>query len=414
MQNSNIPTKMPVVWGTSAGGSYIRTVSIPSQIGVNNGYASFTDGFVPLNFVNPNAGGIPPFGQDINGALNAITAWNQWQQAGAWVYYDSVFSTAIGGYPKYASLIAVNITNAFWVSQVDNNTSDPDTGGANWLLCYFPNALFFVQVIPQTNFYVNASTGSDSLYDGTSATVSGSHGPWATITHAVVQISTYFSASQVTINVAGGTYNGFTINQSDISSWNVACAGSSSVTILASTSATNGGVAALFENSNVTLSGATLRGSVGCIGWGGSGASGYCFNCVIDGSLSPSVGMGYSGGASGTIQGANTFTSGTGTFSSCVSAQNSASIAWGLTTNHAVITLLGTIVNAATFVSVAAGASISCVPSAMSFLDSGGSGTSGATRFSVSGAGGVYSNGGTTNLFPGGIAGVITSPGYYY
>lgn len=59
-----------------------------------------------------------------------------------------------------------------------------------------------------TNWYVNGSTGSDTLYDGTSATISGSHGPWATIQHAVNTISpTNLAGFNQTINVADGTYN---------------------------------------------------------------------------------------------------------------------------------------------------------------------------------------------------------------
>ena len=35
-----------------------------------------------------------------------------------------------------------------------------------------------------TDYYVNGSTGSNTLYDGTSPTVNGIHGPWATISYA--------------------------------------------------------------------------------------------------------------------------------------------------------------------------------------------------------------------------------------
>jgi hypothetical protein len=74
---------------------------------------------------------VPPFGQDINGILKQITLWNQWQAAGAPIPWDSTFSTSIGGYPLGSYLIAADHTH-YWVSTVDNNTSDPDTGGANW------------------------------------------------------------------------------------------------------------------------------------------------------------------------------------------------------------------------------------------------------------------------------------------
>ena len=38
-----------------------------------------------------------------------------------------------------------------------------------------------VNVARAAGYYVDASLGSDTLYDGTAPTVNGSHGPWATI-----------------------------------------------------------------------------------------------------------------------------------------------------------------------------------------------------------------------------------------
>jgi hypothetical protein len=132
VQFSQIPTKIPVPWGNSAGGGFIRVVPIPSQIGITAGAASWTDGFVPVNFSPVGAGGTPPFGEDMNGALNPISAWIRWFNAGAPLQYDSSFSSSIGGYPKGAILSNASTVGLFWISTVDNNTTDPDTGGANW------------------------------------------------------------------------------------------------------------------------------------------------------------------------------------------------------------------------------------------------------------------------------------------
>jgi hypothetical protein len=58
-------------------------------------------------------------------------------------------------------------------------------------------------------YYVNGTTGSDTLYDGTSATVSGTHGPFATIQRAVNQVPLVnLNGFSVTINVADGSYTG--------------------------------------------------------------------------------------------------------------------------------------------------------------------------------------------------------------
>src|SRR6185437_7897792 len=69
----------------------------------------------------------------------------------------------------------------------------------------------FQRVLPTgTTFYVDRSIGSDTLYDGTIATVSGSHGPWATIQHACNILATYnLNGYSVTIQLGTtGTYSG--------------------------------------------------------------------------------------------------------------------------------------------------------------------------------------------------------------
>jgi microcystin-dependent protein len=128
MQASNIPVKLSIPWANSAGSSYIRTVPEASRIGIQNGAASLTDGFPPWTM---GPGGFP-FGQDFNGILKQITQWLQWTQAGAPVQWDSAFSAAIGGYPAGALILKLNTPGAYWYSTVDNNVTNPDTGGAGW------------------------------------------------------------------------------------------------------------------------------------------------------------------------------------------------------------------------------------------------------------------------------------------
>lgn len=126
MQSTNIPTRYQKVWGVNAAGAYIRTVPVASQIGIQDGAASFDTGFVPDNFTPVAAGGVPPFGQDFNGILNVDTAWMQWMQAGGPIPYDSTFASAIGGYPKGAVLSSAVVLGAQWYSTVENNTTNPD------------------------------------------------------------------------------------------------------------------------------------------------------------------------------------------------------------------------------------------------------------------------------------------------
>jgi hypothetical protein len=130
---SAIPPKIPLPFGSSAGGSYINyPIPTASQIGITNGAASFTDGFPPNCFVPVASGGAGPFGKDFNGLLKQTTAGLQWSQAiGIWKW-DSAWSTTIGGYPNGAIVQSATTPGVLWQSTTDNNTSNPDTGGANW------------------------------------------------------------------------------------------------------------------------------------------------------------------------------------------------------------------------------------------------------------------------------------------
>jgi hypothetical protein len=98
---------------------------------VQAGAASLADGFPPLTFIPVDAGGVPPFGQDMNGILNQITRWTQWQAAGNPVQYDSTFAVAIGGYPRGAQILS-NSGHAIYENLVDNNLSSPESTASNW------------------------------------------------------------------------------------------------------------------------------------------------------------------------------------------------------------------------------------------------------------------------------------------
>lgn len=83
MQSTDIPGKFAIPFASAAGAAYKRTVPQPSQQGVQAGAASLTDGFPPVCFLPIGAGGVPPFGEDLNGLLNQVTAWVRWASAGA-------------------------------------------------------------------------------------------------------------------------------------------------------------------------------------------------------------------------------------------------------------------------------------------------------------------------------------------
>jgi hypothetical protein len=133
MLQSSSPPKFPIPFAANAVAPQINSIPELSQIGVVNGRASLNDGFPPLNFVPSTAGGTPPFGGDFNGILKQLSQLAQWQSAGGPVFYDSAFATGIGGYPKGTILQSAIVVGNRWLSTVDNNTTNPDTGGSGWV-----------------------------------------------------------------------------------------------------------------------------------------------------------------------------------------------------------------------------------------------------------------------------------------
>lgn len=136
---ADLPYKFTLRWGQNAPGADI-TNPIPNTTGTP-GRASFDQGYPPITFTALNAGGIPPDGRDMNGILYGLSAWNQWQQLGGPVAWDSTFSTGIGGYPLGATVASAMVVGWGWLNTVDGNTTNPDAGGAGWTPFQFGNVL---------------------------------------------------------------------------------------------------------------------------------------------------------------------------------------------------------------------------------------------------------------------------------
>ena len=143
MQSTNIPSKIPLPFAYAASSGYINTIPAASQIGITNGRASLHDGFPPDTFSPISSGGVPPFGGDFNGILNEITAIQQWQEAGGFFPFDPTFATAVGGYPRGA-IIQSSTGVGFWISTAENNSNNPDSGGAGWV----PTAFYGLTSVP--------------------------------------------------------------------------------------------------------------------------------------------------------------------------------------------------------------------------------------------------------------------------
>ncbi len=129
MQANNAPTKIYTPFAVSG---TKNSIPIPSQISTTPGKASYTDGFPPLTLTPVASGGVPPFGADFNGILNAITQIQQWQSGGGMFSYDATWNSDNSGYPKGAMLLK-GAGIGYWMNTVDANANDPDTGGTGWL-----------------------------------------------------------------------------------------------------------------------------------------------------------------------------------------------------------------------------------------------------------------------------------------
>lgn len=120
--------------------------TIPQNSDPINGRAGYDQGFPAINMTPRTAGGIPPFGQDFNGLLFDVTESIQYQQAGGGYVYDSVWATAVGGYPVGARVLRVDGAG-YWINQTANNTTDPDSGGVGWV----PDYVYGIQAVTMTN-----------------------------------------------------------------------------------------------------------------------------------------------------------------------------------------------------------------------------------------------------------------------
>lgn len=105
----------------------------PSQVAIEPGAASLTDGFPPACFQDPASGGVLPSGADFNGVLRMATEPAAYLMAGQRPFYDATLQTFMGGYAIGSVLAQAANPAASWVSIVDANMSDPDTGGAGWV-----------------------------------------------------------------------------------------------------------------------------------------------------------------------------------------------------------------------------------------------------------------------------------------
>lgn len=131
MNLSDIPAWFAKRFAADATGTYVRAIPTTTA---DPAAASLSLGFPPDTFTDIGAGGTPPDGRDFNGILNQLSAWSQWAGVGGAAPWSSTISAAAGGYPLGAIVLSNSVTGRQYQSQVNNNVTNPDTGGAGWAI----------------------------------------------------------------------------------------------------------------------------------------------------------------------------------------------------------------------------------------------------------------------------------------
>ena len=127
MAGSPTPPLIQEAFGSGAASSYITNpIPVASQISVKAGAASYTDGFPPLTMTPASAGGVNPFGQDMNGILYAATANIAALTGGQQYQFSTAYAAANGGY-ALGAILAMASGAGYWINQVAGNSNNPDT-----------------------------------------------------------------------------------------------------------------------------------------------------------------------------------------------------------------------------------------------------------------------------------------------
>lgn len=154
MNITDIPSKILKAFGLNG---QKNTIPVDSSTTTDsNGVATFDKGFPPITMQPLSAGGKPPAGKDMNGILNAITAQQQWQNAGGSYPFDASFAAAIGGYPSGASVPSSDYSG-YWQNTADGNSTNPEnlTGATTgWV----PHAFYGSTLTSITSANVTLST----------------------------------------------------------------------------------------------------------------------------------------------------------------------------------------------------------------------------------------------------------------
>lgn len=129
-----------------------NTIPVADQ---GNYLASWSQGFPTITSKPEDEGGLPPDRLDVNGALNVLSGFIYFLQAGGLFTFDSDLAQAIGGYPIGARLYVLDSSNTYVVRSTKNNNTDdfvnnPSFIGTSWIKDTLTETQFqVVESLPQ-------------------------------------------------------------------------------------------------------------------------------------------------------------------------------------------------------------------------------------------------------------------------
>ncbi|WP_077396402.1 hypothetical protein [Bombella intestini] len=129
MKQSDVNHLFAVPWAAQADSSTIA--SIPTTA-TAIGRASMALGFPKSTMTPIAAGGVPPYGEDMNGILSMLSVAARASEAGLLRPFSADFANAIGGYPAGATVAHPSISGRFLICTQDGNENDPASNMAGW------------------------------------------------------------------------------------------------------------------------------------------------------------------------------------------------------------------------------------------------------------------------------------------
>lgn len=175
--------------------------------------ATLNDGFPLITMTPQEAGGIAPNGQDMNGALYAISSDMVHRQKGLRIQFDPVYAAKIGGYEQ-GCILASNDYTRDYISLIPNNLTDPNSSGTAGRWAIYSGAGSIASATASIAGIVKivdnlSSTATDAALTANQGKVLGDRTQQATTTN--VGISRFATAAEV----ANKSNSNVAINPSD-------------------------------------------------------------------------------------------------------------------------------------------------------------------------------------------------------